>query len=440
VSNLPVASKRLLLWAAGLGMGSLLVLAFPSLAPVLLAADLLLVGVALLDLLLTPRPTVLTAERRAPDRASLLGKPWVTVQLRNQSRAALLVRIRDEVAPELRPETRELTDTIPAEGTAELGYHIHPATRGKFTWGALHLRYRSVLGLWERSKVIPAPAEVRVYPAVEEVEHYHLLARTDRLPALGIRRIRQKGAAWEFESLREFVNGDDTRLIDWKASARWQTLITRNQQSERNQTVILLVDSGRLMAAEEQGVSKLDRAVNAALLLSHVGLARGDRVGLCGFAATVHTWVVPRPKAGQMRLLTEALYDLRAELQESDHARCLREVALRHNKRALLVLMTDFVDAETGAEMMAAVRHAARRHLVLFVALKDPFLERAAHRQPTDETQGFRKAVALSLLRERREVLEALRQAGVQVVDAEPSRVTPHLINKYLEITFKGLL
>lgn len=440
MNAMPVPSTRLLLWATGLAAAALVVLAVPILAPVLLAASILLAGVAVLDLLLTPRPAALMLERHAPIRASLLGKHQVTIRVRNQSQASLAVRIRDEAAPELRADIVELSVVAPAGGMIETAYLIHPASRGKFTWGTMFLRYRSVLGLWERSKLTPSPAEVRVYPAVEQVERYHLLARTDRLPSLGIRRIRQRGAAWEFESLREFANGDDTRLIDWKASARWQKLITRNQQAERNQTILVLVDSGRLMAAEEQGVSKLDHAVNAALLLGHVGLSRGDRVGLCGFAAAVHTWVAPRPRVVQMRLLTEALFDLRAELRESDHARCLREVALRHNKRALLVLLTDFVDAETAAEMMAAVRHAARRHVVLFVALKDPFLDRAAQCRPMNETEGFRKAVALGLLRERREVLESMRQSGAHVVDALPSHVTPHVINKYLEIAFKGLL
>ena len=435
-----VPSRRLLWWAAGLGAGSLAVVAFPTLALVLLAADLALVLVALLDWLVTPGPRALTVERLAPERASLLGKHAVAVWVRNASGAKLAVRLRDDVPAPLRPDADFLAGEVPARGEASFGYAIHPATRGRFGFGSIHLRYRSLLGLWERSKVVPAEGEIRVYPAVEEVERYHLLAKADQLPSLGIRRVRLRGGSWEFESLREFVNGDDTRLMDWKATARRSRLIVRNQQAERNQTVILLVDCGRLMTAEEQGVSKLDRAVNAALLLAHVGLARGDRVGLCTFSGKVHTWVQPGPQAGQMRLLTEALYDLQPDFTESDHARSLRQVALRHNKRALLVVLTDFVDAVTAADMVAAVRHAARRHVVLFVALRDPFLERAARAEAADEAAGFRKAVALGLLRERREVLEGLRRFGVQVVDVDPAELTPNLVNKYLEITFRGLL
>jgi uncharacterized protein (DUF58 family) len=217
-------------------------------------------------------------------------------------------------------------------------------------------------------------------------------------------------------------------------------LIVRNQEAERNQTVLLLIDSGRLMNAEVDGVAKLDYAVNTALMLAHVALSRGDRVGLCSFSHRVHTWVVPRAHLAQMRLITEALYDLRGDFTESDHGRCLRLLASRHRKRALLVMLTDFVDAETASEMIAHLQRAARRHLVLFAALTDPFLARAARERPGTTLAGFRKAAATELLHERREVLERLRQMGAHVLDVEPAGITPPLINRYLQITLSGQL
>jgi uncharacterized protein (DUF58 family) len=426
--------------AAALAAASLAVLAYPGAALALAALDLTLAGAAVLDWLLTPGPGAFRVARLAPGRVSVAGTSAVTLRVENESRAALSVRLRDAPAPSFRAEPAELAGVVPAGGGVEFTYGIRPARRGRFEYGPVHLRYRSVLGLWERGRVAGLPAATQVYPAVDAVERYHLLARADRLPALGIRRLRFRGVSWEFESLREFVDGDDTRLVDWKATARRRKLIVRNQRAERAQSVIALVDCGRLMTAEEAGVSKLDHAVNAALLLAHVALARGDRVGLCSFSAEVHSWLTPRAKQGQMRLVTEALYDLAGDFTESDHARCLRQVALRHGKRALLVVLTDFVDAETAEDMVAAVRHAARRHVVLFTAFKDPFLERAARLEPRTEEEGFRKAVALGLLRERQEVLRRLRLAGIQVVDAVPAEVTPGLLNKYLEVSLRGLV
>jgi uncharacterized protein (DUF58 family) len=266
------------------------------------------------------------------------------------------------------------------------------------------------------------------------------LARSDRLAVLGIRRVRHRGGSTEFESLRDYVSGDDVRRLDWKATARRARLIVRNQEAERNQTVLLLVDCGRLMNATEDGVAKLDHAVNAALLLAHVALARGDRVGLCTFSGKVHSFLVPRGNLAQNRLIGDALYDLRGDYSESDHARCLKFVAARHSKRSLLVVLTDFVDATTAAEMVAHLELAARRHVVLFAALKDPFLDRAASAVADTELAAFKKAAALDLLHDRREVLERIRHAGGFVVDAQPGEITPPIINRYLEVMFGGLL
>ena len=141
-----------------------------------------------------------------------------------------------------------------------------------------------------------------------------------------------------------------------------------------------------------------------------------------------------------MRLITEALFDLQGNFSESDHAFCLQHLAARHRKRALLVVLTDFVDAETASEMIAHLHRAARRHVVLFTALKDPFLDEAAHHRPQTALEAFRKAAATDLLHERREVLERLRKMGAHVLDVEPGEVTAPLLNRYLEITYRGLL
>jgi uncharacterized protein (DUF58 family) len=433
-------SHRLLVWGFVLTAGSVAVLAEPAALLVLLACDVVLIAFAVLDGLLMPRTTALDVARLAPERLSVLNEESVTLLIRNRSRLPLDVWLRDGLPDTFRADREELSATVPAEGEARQEYRVVPAKRGRFVWRPLYLRYRSPLGLWQRQKRIELVTEVRVYPSLASLYRYHLLARTNWQETLGIRRVRQRGSAWEFESLRDYALGDDTRLIDWKASARRRRLIVRNQEAERNQTVLLLIDCGRLMNAEVEGVAKLDHAVNTALVLSHVALARGDRVGLCAFSNRVHAWVAPRPHRAQMRLLTDSLYDLQGNFTETDHGRCLRQLALRHRKRALLIVLTDFVDADTAADMIAHVHRAARRHLVLFVALKDPFLDRAARNHPATTIDGFRKSAAVELLRERREVLERLRQHGAHVLDVEPGGITPPVINRYLEITLRGQL
>ena len=437
---MPIPSRRLVGWVVAGTIAALAIVVFPAAWLPLLAFDVLLAGAAVLDWLMTPGSAALDAERLPPDRVSVLLKHPVVLLIRNRSRLTLRVRARDSTPETFQTETEELSGTVPGSGQARWQYEVKPLTRGNFGWGAIHLRYRSLLGLWDMQKEVPAPGHSRVYPNLTLLQHYHLLARANRLETLGIRKVRTRGSAWEFESLRDYSQGDDVRLIDWKATARRRKMIVRNQEAERNQTVLLLVDSGRLMNAEVEGVAKLDHAVNTALTLAHVALARGDRVGLCSFSHTVHAWVAPRAHRAQMRLLTDALYDLRGDYTETDHGRCLRLLATRHSKRALLVVLTDFVDAETASEMIAHLQLAARRHLVLFAAFKDPLLERAARVHPTRPFEGFRKAAAVELLRERRAVLERLRQMGAHVLDADPGAVTAPLINRYLEIALRGLL
>ena len=436
----PLPSRRLLFGIAVAGVAGLVILIFPQASLLLLTIDLVLVAAAFLDWLITPGSGGVHALRRSPDRLSVLCPSSVALTVQNRSAVGLRVRLRDTPPESFDPSSAELTGTVPAAGEARWEYQVVPRTRGSFSWGAIHLRYRSLLGFWEWQKTVAALAQSRVYPNLVTLERYQLLARANRLETLGIRKVRLRGGNWELESLRDYVPGDDTRLIDWKATSRRHKLIVRNQEAERNQTILLLVDSGRLMNAEVDGIAKLDHAVNTALMLAYVALSRGDRVGLCSFSHEVHSWVMPRAHRAQMRLITESLYDLRGDFTETDHGRCLRVLASHFSKRALLVVLTDFVDAQTAADMIAHLHLAARRHLVLFAALKDPLLDRAAGSHPADAFEGFRKTSAIELLRERREVLERLRQVGMHVLDAEPAGVTPALINRYLEITLRGLL
>jgi uncharacterized protein (DUF58 family) len=437
---IPVPSRRLIYWGIGGGAAALAVVVFPGAWLVLLAFDLLLAGAAALDWLLTPAPAVWEVTRLAAERMPVLGGQTVVLVVRNRAAVALWLRVRDGVPATFQREMEELAGWVPAHGEVLWQYQIVPRSRGQFAWEPIQVRYRSVLGLWERRRAVSCRGESRVYPNVSALQRYHLLAHANRLGAMGIRKVRLRGGSWEFESLRDYSHGDDVRLIDWKATARRRKPIIRNHEAERNQTVLILVDCGRLMNAEVDGVAKLDHAVNTTLLLAHVALSRGDRVGLCTFSHKVHAWLPPRPHVGQNRLITETLYNLRGDYTETDHGRCLRLVKARHPKRALLVLLTDFVDATTAKDMVAHLQLASRHHLVLFVALKDPFIDQAARSRPVQALDAYRKAAAIELLHDRREVLERLRQLGAQVLDADPSDVNPPLINRYLEITYRGLL
>lgn len=433
-------SRRLIGWLAATTGASLTLFVFPNAWPMLLAANALLVLAAIVDWSMTPGPGLLIAERTAPPRLGMLEPASIFVRVANQSRVPLRVRLRDSPPPSLTADREEMTGVVPATGERIWDYVVRPTTRGRLPWGPIFLRYRSLLGLWEIGRTVSTTDEVRVYPSVAELRRYHLLAAANRLESIGMRKVRPRGSAMEFESLRDYTFGDDLRQLDWKATARRGRLIVRQQQAERNQTIILLVDSGRLMNAREGSASKLDPAIQAALLLAHVALARNDRVGLATFSHKVHSWLAPRGHTSQNRLIAEALYDLRGDNTESDHARCLELVAAQHPKRSLLVVLTDFVDAATAKDMVEQLQHAGRRHLILFAALKDAFLARIAAQRPETPGDGFRIATAVELLQERRLVLERIRRFGAFVIDAEPDAIAPPLVNQFVNIVSRGLL
>lgn len=436
----PVPTTRLV--TGGLIAASLpfVALAFPFLWAVVIIIDVVLVLTALIDLWITPGSDQIEAHRELPDRFSLLSEEPLRVHVRNRAGVTLWARIRDGRPATFQARQEEWAGELPPGKDVVWEYEARPTRRGLQIWGDIHIRYRSPLGLWEWSIRRGAKATSAVYPSAASVQRYHLLAKMNRLDILGIRMQKLQGGNAEFESLRDYTRGDDVRMIDWKASARRAKLIVQNQRVERSQTVIILVDCGRLMNAEIAGVSKLDHAVNTTLLLGHVALHRGDRVGVCAFSHKVHRWMVPRSDPGHNRLISEFLYDLSGDFTETDHGRCLRWLSLEYPKRSLVVVLTDFVDAATAQDMVANLRQLSRRHMVLFAAMKDPFLEAAAMSRVETTRAAFRKAAAVELVRERVVVLEQLRRMGIHALDVEPGKVTPPVINEYLQIAARGLV
>lgn len=419
---------------------SLEVIVFPSSAAILVVLDLILLCAVAIDLAVSPSFRAIKAERRAPARTVIKEPARVFVDVENRSRATLRLTLKDGAPAEFLVATEEISAALPGHSRETLEYVITPIKRGRHAWGAMHFRVRSQLGLWCWTGSIAADFRTDVYPNLAGIERYQVLAAQNLRDQTGARRVRLKGGAWEFESLRDYALGDDIRAIDWKATARHSKLIVKNHQPERNQTLIILLDFGRLMNAEVKGDAKIESAMTAALILTKVALSRGDRVGLCTFSNRVRDWVVPRARMGQYPLIADTLFDLQADYNESDHGRALRLIAKNHRKRSLIVVLTDFVDAATAAEMTAHLALASRRHLVLFVAFGDPFLRSAARGEAHTLFEGFRKASAIELLHDRFEVLETLRRSGALVIDAEPDQVTPELINRYVEIVLGGLI
>jgi uncharacterized protein (DUF58 family) len=303
-----------------------------------------------------------------------------------------------------------------------------------------------------------------VYPNLLAVRRYEALVRRGRLQEMGVRRARRLGSGIEFERLRDYSPDDEFRRINWTATARRHTPVAVEYQTERSQTVMLLLDSGRLMSTQvpyareleesplsggrdEDGpaevipaLTRLDHAINAALLLAHVCVTYGDRAGLIGFSDRVLSFLRPAAGRRQFLSLTEALYNLQPQRTESDYAEALAYLATRSPRRSLTVIFTDIAHQAAAASLLANISHLSRRHLPLIVTMRDPAVERLATEPVEDARSVYERAVAQNLLDDREVVLSRLRQHGALTLDVPADQLTPSVINRYLEIKARGEL
>jgi uncharacterized protein (DUF58 family) len=358
----------------------------------------------------------------------------VTLRIENLSRWRLAVTVRDEPPAGFATPRLDLRVRLHPYEQTSVTYSTTPPKRGRFRFGDLYVRGRSFLGLslWQRR--LPAEQEVDVYPDIRSVARFDLLLRAHRLEDAGFRRARARGAGTEFESLREYVRDDDYRRIDWKATARRGRPFTRQYEEERSRTIMLLIDAGRMMSAEVEGLSKLDHAVNAALMLAYVALRRDDAVGLIVFADTVKAIVPARKGKAHVQRILEALYNVQPTMAEPNYRAALYHLHDRARKRSLAVLFTDLVDEQASRRLIVHVAAAYPRHLPLLVTMSDPEIVRASRRRPDSREDLFERAVASAVLADRERALATLRGNGAVVLEAEAAELSVALINRYLEL------
>jgi uncharacterized protein (DUF58 family) len=408
----------------------------------MLAGDAALILLAIVDAFLGLRPLV-TVEREASEVASVGRQNPVTLELRSLCRSELSVSVTDDLFMEAESQDLPLQVRIPARGLVQVRYRVRPARRGAYSLGDHHVRYPTPLGLWSRQLRIPARLPVKVYPDVQAVRAYDLLAKQDREQAL-VRTARRRGGESEFARLRDYCKDDEFRAIDWKASARRQKLIAREYQLEQNQNLLFLLDCGRLMSAETMGLSYLDHALNATLMLSHVAARAGDHVGLLAFDEQVRSYVAPTagPRASQR--IIQASYDVHASLVESSYAAAFEQIALRLRKRALVVLFTQLVDDEARKTLLQRMATLFPRHLPLCVIFRDvevdQLLEPQSAAAPEVEADLYLRGAAAEIVSWRDRLIRDLKASGALVLDVAPHKLTASLINHYLEIKARHLL
>jgi uncharacterized protein (DUF58 family) len=348
------------------------------------------------------------------------------------ARAARLATVKCDCAGELAPLAEQ--EVACADGRGACTLALAPRRRGFARVETLWVRFAGPLGLLERVCAIPVGKDVTVtvnFPAVRRTAIECL--RTQQFRA-GPRIEHFLGEGTEFDALREYARGMDARRIDWKASARHRAMLVKHYRAERNQQVVLAIDTGRLMGEPLAGLPRLDHAIEAALLLAYVSLRSGDQVGAVAFDQEIGALARPQKGLRTLHGLIELFSRLSYTAVETNFTHCLTELAARLPRRTLLVVLTDFVDSITAELMVENLARLGERHLALFVGLRDPELEAIAASPPADALALNRAVLAGTLLEERELVFRRLRRQGVQCVDAPPGALGLELVRRYVDI------
>ncbi|HEX7669119.1 MAG TPA: DUF58 domain-containing protein [Polyangiaceae bacterium] len=433
-----IPRRPLVLFAALPVMLSAACLLRPETLRAVLLLDAVIVVIAVIDAILG-YPVTVSAEIEAPDVMSL-GRPNpVRAVIRSTARRRLELLVNQDLFEEAEAPDLPRAAVLPARGTVTVKWRVLPRLRGAHTLGRLFVRYPSPMGLFFRQAALGTPQKIRVYPDLASLRTYDLLAKQDREHGL-LRTMRRQGGESEFERLREYSPDDEYRAIDWRATARSRKLIVRQYQIESNQSLMLLLDAGRLMAAHAHGAPLFDHALNASLLLSHVAVRRGDRVGLLGFDDHVRAFVSPASGPAAQRRLIKASYALHARVVEPDYDEAFRTLATRVRKRSLAILFTQVIDDAAAHVVLARTRRLLPTHLPLVVLLRDTEIESLAAAPDLSPRGLYTKAAAADELRKRDGFARELSRAGVHVLSVRAAELTPAIVNRYLEIKARNLL
>jgi len=463
-----LTARALLLFCAGLALA---VPAFwqPRRIWFMLAWDALLLVLCILDAAQLPRPEALTVTRRFLDSPQLGEPTRLEIGVRMDADTVIDARVVDDLHPALtaKPEVQRV-EVFPRE-EAICAQTIWPAERGDFAMGKIFLHYRGALRLVERWAVaepltaLESPQRVRVFPAHEDsrgrAAFFLLRARQIELQR---RKLQLRGTGREFESMRDFQQGDELRSISWTATARRGKLVARQFTAERSQQVWVVLDAGRLSRtafelrrgepelvgetvmerdwAHRMTVTQLDQATTAAVMLAQVVGGSGDKFAMMAYGREIKQVLPPGAGVVHTRLLLDLLSQTRAEAAEADHLNAVARLKNLQRRRGLMVWITELVDSAGRPELVTAASELVRRHLVVLVLLKHPELEELAARVPKTREEMFHSAAAQEMLERRRETIAQLERRGVLIVETTAEEIGVRAVSEYLEVKARGLL
>lgn len=414
----------------------------PELAYAVFAFDVLLFAAAIGDYFASRRlPDGFTLQREFERPFAIGDRTRVSLLIDNATPRTITLRLKDEYPAEMKlDESREAEFTVDAQGTAEFYYHVTPPSRGRYEFGRTAIRFLSRLGLVWCQTELGEPQSVKVYPNMRRAREMELKALGARSFLAIQRRAVRRGEGREFESMRDYVRGDELRHISWTATARRGKLTTRQYQIERDQTIIIALDAGRLMTGRIGDETKFDTALHASLALMSASARAGDNCGLVVFGRRIRKYLPPKRGLEHIDAVLEALHDIEPELIEPSYARAFQFIASNTKKRAFVVILTDLVDKDSSKELINSLRLLRPRHLPLVATIGDRDLNAAVGHAPADIKEVFTQSAAEEIIHQRESALRLVESIGGLALDVTAQTLAPKLLESYLKVKERGLL
>lgn len=426
-----------------MGTAFLFILGFPypifiGFGKLALLAIIVLCLIEFIRLYLSKEP--ITAERLLDEKLSNGDYNSIILKIKGRLSFSSELKIIDEFPAQLQLRDQVFSLSCEPKFEEEIIYKIRPTQRGVYQFGKLRIFINTKLGFICRRLSIDLEKEVKVYSSVIQLKKYSFLAISNRLQEVGVKKIRRIGQSQEFEQIREYVNGDDFRQINWRATARKQELMVNQNQEEKSQNVYCLIDKGRLMQMPFDGLTLIDYAINSSLVVSGIALGRGDRVGLLTFSNTIGSLLMAKSLSTQMNRISETLFKQRVQNKETDFLTLYKMVKLKIKKRSLMLLYSNFDSLVSLQNQMKYLKAISKNHLLCVVLFDNTEINKMANGKTEGTKNLYDQTMAEKLQHDKRRIIKELNKNGIYSILTEPQDLTINTINKYIELKARGLL
>ncbi|UTX47804.1 DUF58 domain-containing protein [Chryseobacterium sp. MA9] len=426
-----------------IGVGILYVLTFffPVLMWVAHIALLICFLAVMVDfLLLFNQKNALQVQRILPEKLSNGDENFVKIDIKNNYSFTIATKIIDEIPFQFQKRDFLIEKQIVSGANTFFQYSLEPKERGEYHFGGLNVYASSPLGFISKRFIFQKDAMLPSYPSFIHLRKYELMAIQSEFLLGGIKRVRKLGHTMEFEQIKEYVPGDDIRTINWKATSKTSRLMVNQFQDEKSQRIFMLIDKGRTMKMPFNGLSLLDYSINATMALSHIILRKGDRAGMMTFSKKAENKIAADNKSGQLKKISEALYNIKTDFFESDFNRLYQDVKYSINQRSLILLFTNFETLDGLNRQLKYLRGIAKNHLLVVVFFKNSELQTLINKNPENMQEIYDEIIAEKFEFEKKLIIQELRKYGIYTVYTLPENLNIDVINKYLEIKARGIL